>query len=338
MTDVRALAAKAPKAKLEPFEFRFGELRPEQVEIDVESCGICHSDLSMLNNEWGFSGYPLVPGHEVIGRVSKLGSAAKGLEVGQRVGLGWVSGSCLHCRPCVSGDHNLCVRAESTIVGRYGGFATKVRADWIWANPIPDGVDAGRAGPLMCGGITVFNPIVRNEVKPTDRVGVIGIGGLGHLALKFLNKWGCEVTAFTSSDDKADEARSMGAHHVVNSRRPEALDAVRGAYDFIISTVNVPLDWNRYLGALKPRGRLVMVGAVLEPMQIPAFGLISGEKAVAGSPVGSPSVILDMLDFCARHGIAPTTEHFPMSKANEAIAHLESGKARYRIVLSNDLN
>jgi uncharacterized zinc-type alcohol dehydrogenase-like protein len=192
-----------------------------------------------------------------------------------------------------------------------------------------------KAGPLFCGGITVFNPIVQFGVQPTDRVGVIGIGGLGHLAVQFLSKWGCDVTAFTSTDAKADEAREMGAHHVVNSRDAGQLEAVAGSFDFILSTVNADLEWDSYLAALRPRGRLHLVGAAPSPIPVPAFGVIPGQKSVSGSPLGAPATTATMLEFCARHGIEAVTEHFPMSEVNEALDHLRSGKARYRIVLDN---
>jgi len=190
---------------------------------------------------------------------------------------------------------------------------------------------------MFCGGITVFNPIVQLGIKPTDRVAVIGIGGLGHLALKFLRAWGCEVTAFTSSDSKRVEALKLGAHRTLNTRNPEELTKAAGSFDFILNTTNVGLDWNSYIAALKPKGRLHTVGAVLEPMALAAFPLIVGQKSLSGSPLGSPATTDIMLQFSARHGIAPTTETFPMSRANEALDHLRSGKARYRIVLTNDL-
>jgi uncharacterized zinc-type alcohol dehydrogenase-like protein len=199
-------------------------------------------------------------------------------------------------------------------------------------------VDPVDAGPLFCGGITVFNPIVQCGVKPTDRVGVIGIGGLGHFALQFLNKWGCEVTAFSSTDAKADEARRMGAHNVVNSRDPQALKKLARQFDFIISTVNVDLDWGSYIDALGPKGRLHLVGAVVEPIPVGSFSLLGQQRSISGSPVGSPATIAQMLGFCARHGIAPITERFPMSQVNEALEHLRQGKARYRVVLTNDFS
>jgi len=330
---IHAYAAHEPAGKLEPFEYVPGDLAPGQVEIDVLSCGICHSDLSMLDNQWEMASFPLVPGHEVVGKVAAVGDGVTNVAVGDTVGLGWYSGSCLGCYRCMSGDHNLCAGAEGTIVGRHGGFGDTVRCQAEWAIPLPEELDVAKAGPLFCGGITVFNPIVQFDVRPTDRVGVIGIGGLGHMAVQFLSKWGCDITAFTSTDAKADEAQKLGAHRVVNSRDPVQLEAVAGSFDFILSTVNVDLDWASYLAALGPRGRLHSVGAVPSPIPVPAFGIIPGQKSVSGSPLGSPATIATMLEFCARHGIEAVTEHFPMSQVNDAMEHLRAGKARYRIVL-----
>ena len=336
MSKIRAYAATAAGAALEPFEFDPGPLGDEQVEIAVDYCGICHSDLSVIHNSWGNAQFPLVPGHEISGRIVATGDKVKKVKAGDRVGLGWFSGSCMSCPDCLRGDQNLCPNGEDTIIGRPGGFADRVRAHWAWAVPIPDGVDAAKVGPLFCGGITVFNPIVQCGVRPTDRVGVVGVGGLGHLAVQFLNKWGCEVFAFTSSEDKKDELRKLGAHHVVNSRDPAQLKPLARSLDFIMVTVNVPLDWNAYIATLAPRGRLHFVGAVLEPLDIGLFPLLMGQRSVSASPIGSTATTTQMLDFCARHGIAAVTESFGMSQVNEALARLESGKARYRIVLKND--
>jgi uncharacterized zinc-type alcohol dehydrogenase-like protein len=335
---VRAFAATGPKADLTPFEFEFGPLGPEQVEIAVTHCGICHSDLSMLDNEWGMSAYPLVAGHEVVGKIIAVGERVSRRAIGQTVGLGWFSESCMGCPTCMGGDQNMCATAEQTIVGRHGGFAERVRAHWSWAAPVPEGVDPAKAGPLFCGGITVFNPIIQCGVRPTDRVGVIGIGGLGHMAVQFLQKWGCEVYAFTSSQAKREEALALGAHGTLSSRGGPEWTKMAGSFDFILSTVNVSLDWNAYISLLAPRGRLHTVGAVLEPMAVSAFPLILGQKSVSGSPLGSPVNTARMLDFCARHQIAPVTETFPMSKINDALARLRSGEARYRVVLENDLH
>jgi uncharacterized zinc-type alcohol dehydrogenase-like protein len=235
----------------------------------------------------------------------------------------------------MSGDHNLCLSAQPTIIGRFGGFADKVRAHEAWVTPLSEGVDPAKAGPLFCGGITVFDPLLQFGVMPTDRVGVIGIGGLGHLALQFLRAWGCDVTAFSTHADKEPEARAFGAGHFVNSRDNQALQAVANSFDYIISTVNVDLEWATYINALRPKGRLHVVGVLPNPIQAGAFPLILGQKTVSGSPVGSPATAKKMIDFAARHNIEPTTEFFNFSQVNEALAYLESGKARYRIVLKH---
>jgi len=315
-TKFQALAASAPHAPLKPYNFDPGALGPEEVEIQVSHCGVCHSDLSMLDNEWGMSQFPFVPGHEAVGTIVALGEHAKGLKIGRRVGVGW--------------------SGQGTIVSRHGAFADRLRVQWTWARPLPDALDPATTGPLLCGGITVFSPLLQHSIPSTARVGIIGIGGLGHMALQFANKWGCEVHAFTTSDNKEAEARKLGAHYVHNTKRDVELKKIAGSLDLIISTINVPLDIPGLLGTLAPKGILHVVGAVLEPMPIPAFGLIMGQKSVSGSPTGSPTAIDRMLAFSARHSIAPVTEAFPMSKVNDALDHLRAGKARYRIVLVND--
>ncbi len=332
---IQAYAAKEPGGKLEPFEYNPGALGASQVEIEVDYCGICHSDLSMLDNEWGMTTYPFVPGHEVAGRIAQVGENVNTLAVGDRVGLGWHSGYCNTCDSCHSGDKNLCATAEGTIVGRHGGFADKVRAHADSVVKLPEGLDVESAGPLFCGGITVFNPLVQFETKPTDKVAVIGIGGLGHIALQFLNAWGCEVTAFTSSESKKTEALKMGAHCTINSRDEAEITAAAGSFDMILSTVNVKLDWNLYLQTLKPKGRLHFLGATLEPLDIGVFGLIMGQKSISGTAVGSPATIATMLDFANQHDVKPVIEKFKFDQVNEAMDHLRSGKAKYRIVLEH---
>jgi len=241
----------------------------------------------------------------------------------------------MHCRQCMSGNHHLCPEGQATIVGHRGGFATHVRANWMWAIPLPEKLKFAEAGPLLCGGITVFNPLAM-YATPASRVGIIGIGGLGHMAVKFAAAYGCDVTAFTSSESKFDEAKGFGANHVVSSRDSATIKKLAGSFDLLISTVNVTMDWDAIISALAPNGRLHVVGAVLEPIPVAAFSLIGKQRSVSGSPTGSPVAIETMLDVAARHGIAPQTEHYPMSKINDAFARLESGKARYRIVLDAD--
>lgn len=336
-TEIHALAAREARGKLTPFAYDPGPLGADQVEIDVQYCGLCHSDFSMLTNEWGATRFPFVPGHEAIGVIAAAGSNVKAVQKGDTVGLGWNSGSCLHCRQCLTGNHNMCESLEQTIWGRHGAFANKVRCHWVWATPIPAGLDLAKTGPMLCGGITVFNPLVQFEVKPTARVGVAGIGGLGHLALQFANKWGCDVTAFTSNPLKAEEAKRMGAHRILDTHSEAELKGAKGSFDLILSTVSGDLNWGLYVDALAPSGRLHIVGAAPKPLEISAFSLLSRQRSVSGSPSGAPATVATMLDFAARHGIAPITEEFLMSQANEAMGHLEAGKARYRIVLKNDL-
>src|SRR5580765_8854068 len=333
----KAWVAKGPKQPMTLEVVDLGPLGAEEVEIDVEHCGLCHSDISILNNEWGISQFPAVLGHEVVGRITALGPNTKGLAVGQRVGVGWYSGSDMHCRQCMSGNHHLCPQGQATIIGHRGGFASHVRAHWAWTIPLPEKLNLADAGPLLCGGITVFNPLAMHA-KPTDRVGIVGIGGLGHMAVKFAAAYGCDVTAFTSSESKFDEANGFGANHVVSSRDSAAIKKLASSFDMLISTVNVPLDWDAIINTLAPNGRLHVVGAVTEPIPVGAFSLILGQRSVSGSPSGSPVAFETMLDFASLHNVAPQTEHFPMSKINEAFARLESGKARYRIVLDADFS
>jgi len=222
-----------------------------------------------------------------------------------------------------------------TIVGHRGGFASHIRSHWAWTFPLPEKLDFAEAGPLLCGGVTVFAPLAM-YARPTSRVGIIGIGGLGHMAVKFAAAYGCDVTAFTSSESKFEEARNFGANHVLTTKDSAAVKKLAGSFDLLISTVNVPLDWDAIIGTLAPNGRLHIVGAVLEPIPVSAFSLIMQQRSVSGSPAGSPVTIETMLDFASRHNITPQTEHFPMSSINEAFARLESGKAHYRIVLDAD--
>lgn len=335
MTVIDAWVADAAKQKFTRQQVDLGPLGAEEVEVEVEHCGLCHSDLSMLNDEWGLSQFPAVFGHEVIGRVVAVGSAARGIAVGQRVGVGWNAESCMHCRQCLSGDHHLCNQVQATIVGHRGGFASRVRSHWAWAIPLPESIQYAEVGPLLCGGITVFNPLVM-YAKPISRVGIVGIGGLGHMGVKFAAEYGCDVTAFTSSKNKFDEARTFGAHHVVSSRDSSAIQKLAGTLDLLIVTVNVPLDWDALIGALAPKGRMHVVGAVLEPIPVAVFQLLAGQKSISGSPTGSPIALATMLEFAARHNVTPQTEHLPMSQINEAFARLEAGDVRYRFVLDAD--
>lgn len=318
-----------------PFRYEPGDLGPQEVEIAISHCGVCHSDLHLITNDWGISHFPFIPGHEIVGRIAAVGAEVRGLQQGQRVGLGWQSNSCGECEWCARGQENLCPRAEATCVNRHGGYADRVRANARFVVPIPDPLDAEHASPLLCGGITVYSPLRRYGVNPSSRVGVIGIGGLGHLAIQFARVFGAEVTAFSTSPAKEDEARALGAHRFVNTRETRALKDQACSLDLIINTANADQDWSVYIQALRPNGTLCFVGVPPSPVTLQAFPLISGVRAVTGSPIGSPYAVREMLDVAARHGVKAHTEVFPMAKVNEAIERVKKNKIRYRAVLAN---
>ncbi len=335
MSPIKGLAVHAAGAELLPFHYDPGNLGAYEVEIAITHCGICHSDLHLISNDWGISQYPFIPGHEIIGTVQAVGSAVRSLAIGQRVGLGWQSNSCGHCEWCVKGQENLCLSSEATCVHRHGGFADRVRANSRFVIPIPDPLPSEQTAPLLCAGITVYNPLRINGINPSSRVGVVGIGGLGHLAIQFARVFGAEVTAFSTSPAKEKEARSLGAQHFVNSLESKAVKEMAGALDFILTTVNADQDWGAYLQCLRPTGTLWFVGVPPSPVSVQGFPLVSGLRTIGGSPVGSPSRIREMLDVAARHGVKATTETFLMAKANEAIEKVKKGKVRYRAVLAN---
>jgi uncharacterized zinc-type alcohol dehydrogenase-like protein len=335
MARIQGLAVHAAGAELLPYHYDPGTLGPQEVEIAISHCGICHSDIHLISNDWGISHYPFIPGHEIVGTVAAVGQGVRTLAVGTRVGLGWQSNSCGECEWCIRGMENLCPSAEGTCVHRNGGYAERVRANARFVFPIPDSLGSEHAAPLLCGGITVYNPLRSHGVNPSSRVGVIGIGGLGHMAIQFARVFGAEVTAFSTSAGKEEEARALGAHHFVNSRESKALKEVAGTFDFIVTTINADQDWSIYIQALRPTGTLCFVGVPPSPVSVHAFPLISGLRSISGSPTGSPSMIREMLDVAARHGVKAQTESFPMAKANEAIEKVKKNKVRYRAVLAN---
>lgn len=331
---IRAMAVHAKGGMLEEIRIEPPPLGEGDVEIRVEHCGVCYSDPALIDDEFGMSHYPLVPGHEVIGIVEATGSGVTGLRSGQRVGVGWQSSSCGHCRQCRSGEEKFCGEAEYTAVRGFGGFAEVLRCNARFAIPLPSEIEPALAGPLMCAGSTVFSPLVTFDVRPGQKVGVLGIGGLGHLALQFARAMGTEVTAFTTTRDKEAEALQLGAHHVVATRdNPGLFQTQARQFDFILSTVFADLDWGAWMGLLAPRGRFCHVGIPGRPLAIPVLSVLVGDRAVVGSNIANPLVMEDMLSFARLHGIRPITEHFPFSEANAAISHMRAGKARFRAVL-----
>jgi uncharacterized zinc-type alcohol dehydrogenase-like protein len=337
MRKIQAWAALSRGTKLSRYDYEVGDLDADQVEIAVDHCGLCHSDLALMTSEWSAASYPLIPGHEVVGRVVALGSAAKGLRIGQRVGVGWYAHSCGHCRFCIGGEQQLCNLRQPTIVGRHGGFADHLRVNWLWAIPLPPSLSATDAGPLMCGGLTVFFPFWLHGISPTSHIGILGIGGLGHMGLQFARAWGCEVTALTSHPDKAEDARALGAHHVVSWKDKDVLRRLAGSLDMLLVTAGTPLSMSPLLEVLAAKGRLHHVGITTEPVQYEIRPhLISRQRSISGSSNGSPAAVATMLDFAARHQILPKVERYPMARINDAIERLRIDKARYRIVLDAD--
>jgi alcohol/geraniol dehydrogenase (NADP+) len=330
-----AYAAETAGAQLKPTTYDPDPLTAFDVEIKITHCGICHSDLHIIDGDWR-TAFPAIAGHEIVGTVVQTGESVSALAPGQRVGVGWQSKSCMTCEWCIRGETNLCPNMEMTCRGRPGGFADHIRVDSRFAYPLPDNLDSENAAPLLCAGITVYAPLRHHGVNSNSRVGVVGIGGLGHLAIQFAAAFGAEVTAFTSSPAKADEARQFGATKVLNSRDRDELRTARRSLDLIVSTVAVPLDWNSYLKTLRPNGKLVVVGAVSEPLAIPAGLLIGGQLSVTGSSIGDRATMIEMLNFAARHGIVAQTEAVPMTEINAALDKVRDNAARYRMVLVND--
>ena len=335
MSEIQGFAVHAAGAQLLPYKFDPGDLKPEEVEVRISHCGVCHSDVHLIDNDWGLSRYPFIPGHEIVGIVTAVGTSVKDRQAGERVGIGWQADSCGICEWCRRGREKMCAKAQPTCVGRNGGYADRIRVNGRFAVAVPEVLESENVAPLLCGGITVYNPLRDHEVRPSSRVGVIGIGGLGHLGLQFARAFGAEVTAFSTSKDKEAEARRLGAQHFINTRDTSALKKVAGSFDFLLSTVSADGDWQGYVHALRPQGTLCFVGVPPSPASLQVFSLIGGQRSVAGSATGSPTDLQEMLDVAARHGVKAITERFAMAKANDAVARVKKNQVRYRAVLVN---
>ena len=330
---VKAFAAKSAKSKLEAVEFDPGELGPDEVEVNVSHCGVCHSDIAMIDNDWGFSQYPLIPGHEAVGTIAKIGSnVGDRVKTGMRVGVGWQCNSCMHCEWCYTSKEHLCAQNQGTIVGHRGAWAESVRCHWKFAVPIPEGLASEDAGPLMCAGTTVFTPMLHYDVQPWMKTAVVGVGGLGHLAVQFLAKLGCEVTAISSSHDKDADTKKLGASRFLATKGTDELQRAANSFDFVISTVSADIPWGDYLAALRPQGRLVICGIPESELKFLAMPIIP-EKSVSGGSAGAPLDTSRMLEFAARNGVKPMTEMFQLDDVNAAVERVKSGKVRFRAVL-----
>lgn len=334
---IHGYASKAKNQSLQPFEYNPEQLGSWDIDVKITHCGICHSDIHLIDNDWGTSIYPLVPGHEIIGTVTAVGSNVKSLKVGQRVGIGWQRSSCFNCEWCKQGEENLCSKQEATCVGHKGGFAESIRADSRFAFSIPEKLASEYAAPLLCGGITVYSPLKSHKIDSTKHVGVIGIGGLGHLALQFAKAMGAKVTAFSSTPTKEAEAKKFGADAFVSSTDTKAMERLANTFDLILCTIAQSLDWSVYVNLLRPKGILCFVGAQDKPANIPVFPMIIGRKGIDGSNIGSRHDIEEMLNFAASNGIKPQIEVFPMNEVNAALEKLRANNIRYRAVLKNKI-
>ncbi len=331
---VKGWAAGEPGAVLEPYEWEMEAPGPHQCVVEVTHCGICHSDIHMIDDDWGISAYPLVPGHEVVGRVVEVGPCVENVAVGERVGIGWQGSSCHVCPDCVSGNENLCDANGGLIVGSHGGFADHVLVDARFAFPIPEGIASPQAGPLLCGGVTVYAALRAAGMGSGGRIGVLGVGGLGHMAVLFASKLGNHVTVFTSSEDKARLADGLGAHEAVVVRPGEEPPRLPYRLDILLNTVALPLPWDAWLGLLGSDGTLALVaGPPEEKLEFSFFQLLSKRRRILASPIGGRAVMGEMLEIAARHGVEPLVEVFPMDRVNDALAHVRANRVRYRAVL-----
>ncbi len=336
-TQFKAMAALHPKEKLQLWEYEPTPLGDRDLELKITHNGLCHTDIHMRDDDWGVSQFPLVAGHEVVGIVTDVGSQVTSFKKGDRVGFGWIRDSCRVCYHCLQGEENICRQGYTgLIVGNHGGFANRMRACADFAYKIPDALDSASAAPLLCAGITVYTPL-RTYIKyPAMKVGIVGIGGLGHLAIKFARAMGAQVTAFSSSSDKETEAYEFGAHHFHRWGTSETLEEVKGSLDLLICTSSAELDWDLTFSLLGNNGVLCFLGIPVSSINIPLIPLIFGQKSVVGSVVGGRRFMQEMLDFAALNQIKPMIETMPLSQVNEAMNKVIANQARYRIVLVSE--
>lgn len=330
---ITAFAAIRAGDSLSDYVFELPDINPHEILIKVHSCGLSHSDVHMIDNDWFCSHYPLVPGHEIIGVVAAIGSSVSSVTVGECVGMGWHNNYCHVCELCVNDEQHLCAQASRTIIDGKGGFASHVVGHESAVVTIPEGLAPGIAAPLLSAGVAVFNPLLEFAIQPGTRVAIIGAGGLGHLAIQFYHAWGCDITAFTQDLSDADTLLTLGAKSVVSSVDEIAILDHLNSFDFILCTVNKPLDWASFLACLKPKGRLHFVGLPLEPLELGVFPLVSKQRCVSGSQSGSPKTIQVMLDFAKQHNILPITVNYSYAHINQAIDDLRMGAVDYRAVI-----
>jgi uncharacterized zinc-type alcohol dehydrogenase-like protein len=323
--------------ELKPFEYESPELKEHEVRVSVTHCGVCHTDIQAINDYYGITTFPFVPGHEIVGNVSAVGHAVVGLKEGDRVGIGWQGRSCMKCEWCQKGETQLCMEIENTtVMVPYGGFSSSVVADHRFVYPLSPAMPSQFAAVLMCAGVTVYTALKTYVTNPELKVAILGVGGLGHLAIQFAHAFGCEVTAISSSPEKKEQALGFGADHFINSNDRVGMRKFDYGHDLLICTANDVINWDTLLITLKKRGRLVLVG--FPDIKMNSTNLVAHELSITGSLLGNPTMMRAMLSFAQEQGITPTVELMPMSQVNEAIQKVKENKARYRIVLVNDNN
>lgn len=341
MPEINAYASTAPDAKLAPFTITRRDPGPKEVQIEILFCGVCHSDIHQARNEWHNTTYPVVPGHEIVGKVTAVGNEVTKFKAGDLAGVGCLVDSCGTCPQCAVGDEQFC---ENGMVGTYngvgkdgqttyGGYSKTIVVDENFTLRIPDNLDLKAVAPLLCAGITTYSPLSRNEIGEGDKVAIVGLGGLGHMGVKIAAAMGADVTVISTSDNKEEDAKRLGATSFINSRNADSMKAAAGSFDFILNTVSAQHDYNEYLGLLKPNGKMVLVGAPPEPTPVSAFALIMGRRSLAGSLIGGIAETQEMLDFCSKHNITSDIEMIKMDQINEAYERILKSDVKYRFVI-----
>lgn len=341
MTSVNSYAAMQPKTALKPFQINRREANDHDVVINILYCGVCHSDVHQARDEWGGGIFPMVPGHEIVGEVSQVGSAVKRYKVGDKVGVGCFVDSCRECAPCRENLQQYCEKGmNQTYNGRekdgsptYGGYSTQIVVDENYVLKIPDNLPLDAAAPLLCAGITTYSPLKTWQVKKGDKVAVVGLGGLGHMAVKLAAAMGAEVTVFSTSNNKENDAYRLGAKQFANSKDKTVFQKYANYFDFMINTVASNIDLNDYLGLLKLDATLVCVGAPEKPTPVNAFPLIFKRRRMAGSLIGGIKETQEMLDFCGKHNIVSDIELISIDKINEAYERMLKSDVKYRFVI-----
>ena len=343
MPNTRAYAVESATTPLQPWSFDRRELGPKDVKIDILYCGVCHSDIHQVRNEWGNSTFPMVPGHEIVGKVSAVGSEVTKFQVGDLAGVGVLVDSCRTCHNCaVEHQEQFCLGSGAVQTYNsaypdgtptYGGYSDNIVTDEAYTLKISPKLDLAAVAPLLCAGITTYSPLRHWNVGPGHKVGVVGLGGLGHMALKFAHSFGAHVTQFTTSPGKEEDAKRLGADEVVVTRDPEALKALGSSFDFIIDTVAAPHDLNVYLSLLKLNGTLCLVGLPDKPAEIYAFSLLNQRRSLSGSGVGGIEETQEMLDYCAEHNIVSDIEIISIQQINEAYERVIKSDVKYRFVI-----